>query len=98
MFFRQTVVVFYQVKVNRFHFCRFHYLPQSVSQYGGEEGKEAARAVLRCWYTKPTKQLSETLDTFSSIFSHLPTRNSESTNKQSDVTAWSFWIKLDPFP
>jgi len=45
--------------------------------------------------------ISESLDMFSSIFSHLPTRNSTAQINlwhQSDVTARSFWIKLDPFP
>jgi len=77
-------------------------VPQSFSQYGGEERKEVVRAVLRCWYTKPTKLLSESLDMFSSIFSQMPKRNSDRANKfmapQSDVTAWSNWINLDPFP
>jgi len=54
---------------------------QSFSQYGGQERKEAAKAVWRCWYTKPTKLLSESLDMVSSIFSHLPTRNCDSANK-----------------
>jgi len=54
-------------------------VPQSFSQYGGQERKEAARVVLRCWYTKPAELLSESLDMFSSIFSHLPT--SDSANK-----------------
>jgi len=57
------------------------FLPQSFSQYGGQERREAARVVLHCRYTNPTKLLSESLDMFSSIFSHLPTRNSESANK-----------------
>ena len=56
-------------------------VPQSFSQYGAQERKEEARAVLRCWYTKPTKLLSESLDMFSTIFSHLPTRNCDSANK-----------------
>lgn len=49
----------------------------------------------------PALQATELMDMFSSIFSHLPTRNSTvqlNSWQQSDVMAWSFWIKLDPIP
>jgi len=45
------------------------FVPQSFSQYGGQERKEAGRAVLRCWYTKPAELLLESLDMFPSIIS-----------------------------
>jgi len=74
-------------------------VPQSFSQRGEQERKEAARAEIR---GNPRNLLiSESLDMFSYIFSHLPKRNSTAqinSWQQSDVTAWSFWIKLDPFP
>jgi len=68
-------------------------LPQSFSQYGGQERKEAARVVLHCWYTKPTKLLSESLDIF--FFPYSLTCQQETLMvqinswHQSDVTAWS---------